>query len=138
MMMFGPTPPLPNPPPGVWANASLTNRFMLASKLPTAKGGALCHRRPQPPGLCQYPLRQAREAAFGDRRPDLAHQVEIEMHVMQCRQAHPQDLIAAVQVPQVGARIALAGRTAAGGVDRSGIALVHRIADVDDARGGKQ
>src|SRR5712675_3505051 len=102
------------------------------------KRAALCHSCGVAPWNRQNPGAELRQGARSDAGTDLAHQIEVEMQVMNRAEPHAEDLAAAVQVPQIGARIALAGAAAAVRVQRPGVLLVAGVADVDDALGGEQ
>ena len=116
----------PRPLPAACAYASLINKLMLASVLfdptpipalsgprrlgvaPAApqRAGIMPQAYPSRRGPPSNPRRELRELAGRDRRTDLPHQLQVEMQVVQRRQAQSEDLIAAIQVAQVGARIA--------------------------------
>ena len=78
------------------------------------------------------PCRQLREATGGNGTPDVLHEGQVEVQVVQRRQPDAEDLVALIEVPQVGTRVAPAGRAAAVRIDRAGVALMHGVADVDD------
>src|SRR5438445_3360778 len=103
-----------------------------------SEGAALCHstRRSLP----------GREVAGGPGpKPSLryggtqrAHQLEVEVQVVERVQAATQDLVAAVEVAQVGARVVAARIAGTIGIDRPEVGLVGAVADVDDPGRGEQ
>src|SRR5580692_5847802 len=120
-----------------WAHAAGINEFMHAPDLdevlipkvrpesPGDEGAALCHRvRPGPPGS-RVAGRESLKSALLQGPADVAHQFQVKVQVVQGIQAAAQDLIAAVQVPQVRARVVRAGVAAALRVDRG---EVHGVA----------
>src|SRR5215469_14324962 len=105
-------------------------------KVREAKRAALCHstgRTPRTevtgPGI---------DPACGDGGAQGAHQPNIEVQVMDGVEARSEDLLAAVEMPQVGAAEVPAGVAVAGGIHRAQVAGEGAVADVDDARGGEQ
>ena len=68
-----------------------------------------------------------------DGRPNLRHELLIEIQVVDGVEVRPQDFIAPVEVPQVAAAIVAASVAAAVRVDRARVLLMHRITDVDRA-----
>src|SRR5688572_31163926 len=60
-------------------------------------------REPFAPG--KVVARERREPAFRYRRPERAHEVQVEMQVVEGVQPGTEDFIATVEMPQVGARI---------------------------------
>src|SRR2546421_9766155 len=67
-----------------------------------------------------------------------AHQLEVEVQVVERVQAATQDLVAAVEVAQVGARVGAARIAGTIGIDRPEVGLVGAVADVDDPGRGEQ
>src|SRR6185312_6411581 len=138
----------PGPAPGAaWAKASGIKPFMHAPCRQArvgdpvrAKGAALCHSTGG--SLCgsrgQVTSRPGRQPALSNRPPDRAHQIQVEVQVVDGVQTRAEDLVAAVEVAEVGAAVVPAGVAGAIRVDWTQVGLVHAVADVDDAPGGKQ
>src|SRR3984957_4393812 len=102
-----------------------------------AKRAALCHSVRPPPGRKESP-RPGAQGPGPDGGPQRAHQLEVEVEVMDGVQARAQDLVAAVQVAQVGAAVVAAGITPALRIDPPQVLLMDAVPDVDDPAGGEQ
>src|SRR3984957_17357520 len=111
--------------PPAWAHAVGINEFMDAPDLDESicpesrpqtlgsEGAALCHRvRPGPP-RSRITGGESGKSALIQGLADGAHQLQVEMQVVQGVQPATQNLAATVQVPQIGARIVGAGVAAA-------------------------
>src|SRR5580765_3565985 len=95
-----------------------------------AKRAALCHSVGAAPGRSKGP-RPGLEAAGLDGRPQRAQQLQVKMQVVDRVEARTEDLIAAIQVAQVGAAVVAAGVAGTGGVHGRQVFLVDAVADVD-------
>src|SRR4249919_1049058 len=74
-----------------------------------------------------------------DRRPHVRHQRFVVPQVVQCAEDRRQHLVAAIQVPQVRAAVAVAaGVATAPFLDRTQVRPVLCVADADDARPGEE
>src|ERR1700722_18738932 len=116
--------PLEAAPPA-WAHAVGINEFMDAPdfdevsdpksppQTPGGEGAALCHRVRQGPPRSRITGRESAKSALIQGLADGAHQLQVEMQVVQGVQPATQNLAATVQVPQIGARIVGAGVAAA-------------------------
>src|SRR6516225_5920935 len=126
----------PPPAPGAaCAQASVIKPFMCVVQ--EAKRAALCHSTGAAPGSEE--LRgPGGQPACGDRRPQRAHEAHVEVQVMDRVEARAEDLVAAVEMPQVGAAEVATGVAVAGGIQRAEIVAVSTVTDVDDAGGGEQ
>src|SRR6516225_1784429 len=102
-----------------------------------AKRAALCHSTGRTPGREEL-TGPGGDPARGDGRTQRAHQPDVEVQVMDGVEARAEDLVAAVEMPQVGAAEVPAGVAVAGRIHRSEIAGVGAVTDVDDAGGGEQ
>src|ERR1700722_19465633 len=92
--------------PPAWAHAAGINEFM---HTPELSGAALCHRvRPVPPGS-GVAGGKSRKSALLQRLADRTHELLVEVQVVEGIQAAAQDLIATIQVPQVGAGVVRTG-----------------------------
>src|SRR5690606_20250184 len=69
-----------------------------------------------PPG--QQPGREIGKSPLIERLAHLAHQVQVEMQVVHSVEAGTENLVALVEVPQVGPRVVATGVAAAFRVDR--------------------
>ena len=79
-----------------------------------------------------------RSAGARSLRRMAAHQALVEVQVVEGVEPRAQDLAAAVQVVQVGARVVPAGGAGASGVDRPLVVAVAPVADLDDAPGHEE
>src|SRR5690606_19505411 len=87
---------------------------------------------------CVEGFPEAGKRAFRDRRAHPRHQRLVVPEVVQGAQDRPEHLVAAVEVAQVGAAVAVAaGVAAAALLDRPRVLLELRIADADGAGGGE-
>src|SRR5437868_90366 len=86
----------------------------------------------------EEPFRPGGELARGDGRAERAHQADVEVEVVDGVEARAQDLVAAVEVAQVGAGVVAAGVTVAGGVDGSQIVLMGAVADIEHRARGEE
>src|SRR5580700_6272966 len=99
-----------------------------------AKRAALCHSVRPPPGRQEGPG-PGPQRARPDGGPQPAHQLQVEMQVVDRVQPGTQYLVAAVEVAQVGTAVVAAGITRAFGVYGRQVLLVGAVADVDDPAG---
>src|SRR6516164_3089607 len=123
------------PPPATGAacaQASVIKPFMCVVQ--EAKRAALCHSTGAAPGSEE--LRgPGGQPACGDRRPQRTHQAHVEVQIMDSVEARAEDLVAAVEMPQVGAAEMATGIAVARGIDRCEIPRVGAVADVNHAGG---
>src|SRR6185437_16726266 len=103
-----------NCPPGAapglaaWAQASEIKPFMYVVR--GAKRAALCHSTGPAPGGEEFP-RPAGKSAVDDGGAERTQQADIEVQVVDGVEARTEDLVAAIQVAQVGAAVVAAGIT---------------------------
>src|SRR5579885_258688 len=98
-----------------------------------SEGAALCHSAPGGPARPRPGRSEGRERPGGDARPDRAHQRQIEMQVVARVEPAAPDLVAAVEVSQIGAAIVPAGVARTVRIDGPEIVRVRAVADVDDS-----
>src|SRR2546430_7854769 len=103
-----------------------------------SEGAALCHStRRSLPGR-KIAAGPGPEPSLRYGRTQRAHQLQVEVQVVERVQAATQDLVAAVEVAQVGARVVAARIAGTIGIDRPEVGLVGAVADVDDPGRGEQ
>src|ERR1700694_886562 len=113
--------------PGVaCAQASGIKAFMYAVR--EAKRAALCHSTGGAPA-CEESPGPDRQIARGDGGAQRAHEPNVEVQVVDGVEPRAQDLVAAVEMAQVGTTVVAAGVTVAGGVDRRENVLGVAVAD---------
>src|SRR6185295_15558649 len=67
-----------------------------------------------------------------DGGTDRAHELQVEVQVVQGVEARAQDFIATVEVAEVGARVVATGVAGAGRIERTHVRVVRAVPDVDD------
>src|SRR4051812_12120171 len=73
-----------------------------------------------------------------DSLPDSRHGVKVEADVVQRTERRIKNLVAHVQMPQIGPRIALADRTATCLVGRARVSFITCVLDIDAPLAGKE
>src|SRR6185295_4296510 len=109
----------------------------------------LCHRdftaRGRfPPGVCRARVVLTVVPQYRVQRPRLdagaqpAHELEVVMQVVDGVEARAEDLVAAIEMAQVGAREIATGVAGAGRIERPRVGVVGGVADVHHALRGEQ
>ena len=102
-----------------------------------ARGGELGLSRSRSSSCCAPLLVQRGERVVQDALPDLAHEPVVEVQVVLAEQVPAQRLVRLRQVVEIGARVVLAGRAGAAGVQRLVRVLVHAAAELQVAPRGE-
>src|SRR5579863_6750383 len=117
---------LPPAAGALWAKAAGINAFILSPVWEGAPGTRACTQDSERAALCHSvrrgPPRQigggeGGRTALRDGPPQRSHQAQVEGEVVNGVQAAAQDLVAAVEMPQIGPRVVAAGIAVAFPVD---------------------
>src|SRR5579863_10571368 len=110
------------------AQASEIKPFMCAVR--AAKRAALCHSVGRAPG-CQENPGPGGQPTCPDGAAQRAQQLQVIVQVVDRVQPRAQDLVAAIQMAQVGTAVIATGITLTHRINRSQVLLVSAVADVD-------